>query len=450
MVRLLFALVVAALETTAVSLPLTALTTFAPPWAALFVAVAIGWLADRVALRLPPQAERPALLVGALVAAAWLIGRALGVGPLGALAALLPGGASAVAAYFTLLLALFLFWRGTRLDTRDSAAVGALFGRGSAAAVGGLVLGAIAGTGLPLGHPAILGQAVALVALGLMALALAHAQEVGDGGLGGLSWRWLLTLLAAVGVVVLLATLATGLLGGGEAMAAAQNLLRLLLLPFAIVGGALVWLLVTFLAEPLRRLIEAILAQLQGIQPPPQPEQSPLQEQSAATAMATIEQIASGATFLMALIPIIILLVAILAMRRRARPRPAGDEERESLDLLANLRGDLRDLLAGLHNPFRRPLTGLRAALAALTGDDPATRTRRAYVRLLLLLEGRRQPRPPAATPAEFAPAAAAATSPELVTRLTAAYEQARYNPAGPTPAEAAQAEDALREIERS
>lgn len=450
MIRLLFVLVLAALETTVVSLPLTALATGVPAWPLLFGAVALGGLADQLALRLPKRLDRPVLLGGALLAAALVIGGALGVAPLAALAALIPGGPDVFQAYVLLLLALFLYWRGTRLDTRDSAGVGALFGRGVIAGVAGLMLGAVAGTGLPLGSPAILAQIVALIGLGLLALALAHAQEVAGGRLGGLSWRWLLTLLAAIGVVLALALLGVSLLGQGEAAAAAQGFLRLILLPLALVGGAIVWVLITLFAEPLRALIAALLARLQGITPPPAPEPGLSDQEGATAAAQSIERLANGATFLLALIPIAILVIAILLLRRRRRPEGGGDEERESLGVLASLSGDLRGLLAGLRNPFARRLEGLRAALAALTGDDPTTRARRAYVRLLLLLEGRERGRPPAATPAEFAPAAAeAAGAAEPVARLTAAYEQARYDPSGATPAAAASAEEALRGIEQ-
>ncbi|GAB4446769.1 MAG: DUF4129 domain-containing protein [Chloroflexi bacterium OHK40] len=448
MTRLLFFVVLAALEATAVSLPLTALIPAAPPWLLLFGVVALGWLADQVALRLPARFERPVLLGGALAAATTLIGATLGLGPGRALVALLPGSGHTFQAYLTLLLALYLFWRGTRLTTHESDAVQALFGRATAAAVIALMIGALAGTATS----AVLGHAVALVALGLLGLALAHAQETAGGRLNSLNWRWLLTLLAAIGLVVALAILVTSLLGGGEAMAAAQTLLRVALLPFALVGGLIAYLLITFVAEPLTLALRAILAALRGVQPPPTDPVT--QEQGAAgldAATDVIVRLANSATFLLALIPITILVLAILLLRRRARPRPRPDEERESLGLLSSLTGDLRDLLASLRNPFARPPEGLRAALAALRGDDPATRARRAYVRLLLLLEKRDRHRPAAATPGEFRAAAAEATGhPEAVAHLTTAYERARYNPTGATPADADAAEAALRSIDEA
>lgn len=449
MLRLFFALLLAALETTAVSLPLAALVAGAPSWALLFGAVLLGWLADQVALRLPAPFERPVLLAGALLAAALVIGGDLGAGFLGAFGALLPGSPVLLPAYTLLLLALLLFWRGTRVDTRDSAAVGALFNRGCVAGVAALLAGALLGTGLPLGSPAILAQIVALVGLGLLALALVHAQETAGGRLAGLGRRWLLTLLAAVGAVLTLALFALALLGQGEAAAAAQGLLRLILLPFALVGGAIVWVILVLFAEPLRALIAAILARLRGIEPLPAPDTA-FGEQQGQAAFETITRIANGATFLLALIPIAILVAVILLLRRRARPRPEANEERESLGILGALAADLRDLLAGLHNPFARPLAGLQAALASLTGDDATTRARRAYVRFLLLLESRDHARPPAQTPAEFAPAAAAAVdAEEPVARLTGAYEQARYNPSGATSSAAEAAEAALQSLRR-
>lgn len=449
--RLLFTLVVAALEATVVGLPLIALTTLGPPWPLLLLAVALGWLADQAARRGPRGRERPVLLTGAVAGGLLLPAARLG-GPGAALGALLPGGPAFVAAYALLLLGLYLFWRGTRLDTRDSGAVGDLFGRGAAVGVAALILGALAGTGSPAGSPAVLAHIAGLVALGLLALALAHAQDAAGGRLAGLSWRWLATLLAAVAAVVAVATLGTSLVGGGAGAEAARTLISLALLPFALVGAALAWVFLTFLAEPLTAIIRAILARLQLLQLPeaPPPEQAEGAPGQADGALAMIERMAEGATFLMALIPVVILVAAILLLRRRRGARPAGDEERESLGMLTSLGADLRDLLGRLRNPFERRLEGLRAALAALRGDDPSTRARRAYVGLLLLLEGRGRPRPPALTPAEFTPAAAeAAGDPGPVGTLTGAYERARYSPGGASPADADGAEEALRALQR-
>ncbi len=447
--RLFFILVVAALEATVVGLPLTALTTLGVPWALLFLIVLLGWFSDQVDRRLPPGRERAALLVGAAVGG--LLLPSLGLGGVGAaLGGLLPGSSDFLAAYTLLLLGLYLFWRGVRIDTGDSGGIGDLFGRGAVVGLVAVIVGAITRTGEPASSPAVLVQIVGLNGLGLLALALAHAQDAAGGRLAGLSWRWLATLMAAVGVVVVVAVLGAGLVGGSGG-AAARGLITLVLLPFALVGGALAWLFLTFLAGPLSALIQAILAQLQLIEVPEPPLSSEAQPPAAIDgALTTIQRMAEGTTFLLALIPIVLLVVAILLLRRRQAARPQGDEERESLGLVASLGSDLRDLLGRLRNPFARSLTGLRAALAALSGDDATTRTRRAYVRMLLLLEGRDQTRPPTLTPAEFAPVASEATGDGAgVGAITASYEQARYSPAGAQASDADAAEGALRKLER-
>lgn len=446
--RLLFVVVVAALEATAVSLPLALLAPQAPPWPLLMLAIALGWLADQLARRGPAGWQGATLLAGAALGGLLLPAAHFG-GPLVALGALLPGRPGFMAAYALLLLGLFLVWRGTRLDTSDSGAVGERFRWAIIVGVVAMILGAL--TGHPaLGSAAVLGHVAGLVALGLLAMALAHAQDVAGGRLSGLSWRWLATLAAAVAGVVAVATLATSLVGGGAGAEAARTLIGIFLLPFALVGAALAWVFLTFLAEPLTALIQALMAQLQLLQLPEGPTEPAGQGVDLSGGpLETIERLASGATFLMALIPIAILVAAILLLRRRMLPRGASDEERESLGTAASLAADLRDLLGRLRNPFARHPEGLRAALAGLTGDDPSARARRAYIRLLLLLEGRDRPRPPAATPAEFAPAAAEATgAPEPVAALTAAYERARYSPAGATAADATGAEEALRRLQ--
>lgn len=448
MARLLFFLVLAALEATSISLPLTALTRVDLAWPLLFLPVLLGWLVDQLTLRAPKRLERPLLLAGALFAVLLPLAVRLGGLPAG-LSALLPGGPNFLLAYSVLLATLYLYWRGSRLDTNDSGVVGTLFGRAAAAAVVSLMLGALARTGAPIGSPVVLLHVVAFISLGLLGLALSHAQDVAGGRLTGLSWRWLLTLLAAIGVVVVVATLAIGLLGGGEAIAIAQGLLQLALLPFAIVGALLAWLLVTFLGAPLTALFRLISAQLQGLQAAQNLPQAPAENGPAAGAFEAIERLAVGATGLMALIPIVILLLAIVLLRQRRRVRPGADEERESLALFASLSGDLRDLLGRLRNPFARSLAGLEAALAALQGSDPSTRVRRSYLRLLLLLEARQRSREATQTPAEFAPAAAATTgAPSAIAGLTEAYQHARYNPAGAAPADADAAEQALRSLD--
>jgi uncharacterized integral membrane protein len=442
MARLLLGLTLAAFETTLVSLPLIALTSFGVPWPLLLLALLLGWLADGLTLRLPPRLDRPVLGAGALAAALLLICWRLGLGPLGGLAALLPGAESLGLAYGLALVGLFLYWRGTRLLSSDSLEVSALFGRGAAVLIATLLLAPLLGQA-DAASPPILAHIVAFISLGLLAMALAHAED-DQASAQRFSWRWLFSLGLAIGAVVLAGLLIAALLGGGHAIEAAQRLLGLLVLPFALLGGLVAYLLITFLGEPLGRLLRMIMAQMHPLQvgaQAPQAVPSPGADQGM---IETITRLADTATYLMALIPLAILLLAILLLRRRARRRRPTDEERESLGVAASLAGDLRDLLGRLRNPFAARLDGLRAALAALRGDAPSLRVRRAYIRLLLRLEERERPRPPAQTPAEFALAAAAAAAPQAVAALTGAYERARYDPAGASLAEAAAAEAAF------
>ncbi|MFV9507231.1 MAG: DUF4129 domain-containing protein [Oscillochloridaceae bacterium umkhey_bin13] len=446
--RLLFTLVLLALEATVVGLPLVALTTLYAPWPLLALVVVLGWQADGLALRYP---RRRSLILGAsALGSALLLPLVAHGGLLPTLAAMIPGQLAFGSAYSLLVLGLFLFWRGTRLDSRDSAAIGTLFGRGAAVGGAALLIGGLLGTGAPTNSALVIGHVIALGTLGLTALALAHAQDAAEGRLNDLSWRWLITLLAAVTAVVIMATLLATLLGGGDGLAALQNLIALLIFPLALVGGIIAWFLITFLAEPISALIRTIMAALQRFQLPEEPiaqESGPLIVEGG-DFLRTAQNLAEGATFLMALIPIIILVLLILVLRRRQQAADGSDEERESLGAVRSLVGDLRDLWARLRNPFARHPEGLRAALANLRGNDPTSRTRRAYVQLLLRLEAQAQTRPPTQTPAEFAPTAAQASAAEPVAILTDAYQRARYRPAGADPNDAEQAEAALRRLE--
>lgn len=447
MARLLRILALAGLEAALVSLPLLALTSIDLAWGLLVGVVLIGWLADAVMLRLPPRFDRLALLVGAIVAGLVLVGVGLGLGPIGALSALAPGAAQFGQAYLLLLLALYLYWRGARLATRDGVAVSTLFGRGAAVLLAALLLRPIFRPGVELPAAELFGQVIAFVGLGLLALALAHSEEEGT---RQISWRWLLTLGLAIGGVVLLGGLAGGLLSGGAALGVAKALIEAILLPFAMIGAGLAWLFFTLFAGPLAWLVNMIRGLFDQLPEPTETAQENPGEFYSQDPGEFITTLATSFTWLMALIPLIVLVVAILLLRRRARPAANADEERESLGVAQSLAGDLRDLLGRLRNPFARPLVGLRAALAALTGSDPVSRVRRAYVRLLLDLEGREHPRPPAQTPAEYAPTIAEATGgPAPAATLTRAYEGARYNPAGVGPAAAEAAEAALAELTR-
>ncbi|NJN17309.1 MAG: DUF4129 domain-containing protein [Oscillochloris sp.] len=445
MARLIRILALAGMEAVIVGLPLLALTGNDPGLHWLIGLILAGRLVDIIALRAPRVAERPILLIGALGTMILGISFALGLNIVGAIAILMPGSEQFGSAYLVGLVSLYLFWRGTRIAVADSNMVTSLFGRGAAVLLLALLLRPVFRPGAELPTITLAVHILLFVGLSLFGLALAHTDDEGV-GTRRLSWRWILTLILAIGGVILVGALGTALLGGDEALQIAQNLIQLALIPFAIVGGFIAWIFITLFAEPLSALIRALMGAF--------PQLQPAVDQSAEDASEVLDlapsdfiiTLANSFTWLMALIPIVILVIAILIMRRRFQPRPEGEEDRESLGVAAGLAADLRDLLGRLRNPFAQRLQGLEAALAALRGPDPTSRVRRAYVKLLLALEDRGRSRSATMTPAEFAPLAGETLgAPHEVAVLTEAYERARYQPAGASSADAEAAEAALQ-----
>ncbi|NJM05789.1 hypothetical protein HC891_05725, partial [Candidatus Gracilibacteria bacterium] len=377
-------------------------------WPLCFGLVLFGRAADHVTTLSPPRADRPLLSAGAAIAGISAVSGFLGLAPAEAFAALVPGSATFGNAYLALLFGLLLYWRGTRLDALDGSAIFAYFTRSIGALVVLLLLSAVLPSAALGSDNQLLTHLLAFISFGLGALALAHARE--SGTTQRLTGRYAATLLGAITLIVLLSSVLGALVAGGGVLEVLRQAITLLLIPFALIGGALTWLLVTLIAEPLAALIRALFA---NVRPTPLPE-TPQQPQSweiiEQPANEFIRNLAYGATWLMALIPLFALILAILLLRSRRAPSKAIDEERESLGLLVGLAADLRGLLGSLRNPLARQLSGLQHALTRLRADDPSTRVRRAYVRLLLDLERGAVARPPTRTPDEFAPTAAEAT----------------------------------------
>ncbi|WP_129671314.1 DUF4129 domain-containing protein [Candidatus Chloroploca sp. Khr17] len=447
--RLFFVLVLLALTTTVVSLPLLALTTLTAPWPLLFLVVGLGWLSEHATRQQSLGLQRGLLAVSAIASA--LLLPLFAAGNVATLfQRLQPGQPGFAGAYTLVLVGLVLFWRGMQIDHRDGNAAGVLFGRGAALAVASLLLGTLMGTGRPLNAPVMLAQIVAFGATGLLALALSHAQTANDGD-RALNWRWLATMLGAVATVIGLAILGVGLIGGAELLGAVEFGLHIVVLPFALIGGVLVWLVLTIFGEPLRWLLERVLEALDGfnVRPVAPPEGG----QPGVEVLAPVPSIGAlveGASLLLAVIPLILLIIAIMLWRRRTSTNPQMNEERESLGVLQSLGEDLRSLLSRLRKPFGAHRTGLRAALAGLKSDDATTRTRRAYIRMLLHLEAKGVMRQVAQTPTEFAHTAGSdSPSKPTLTTMTQLYEQARYHPEGVGRDEAEQAEQSLRTLER-
>lgn len=442
MLRILTALCLAALEATIITVPLRALTPLDLSWIVCWIVIAAGWFTEQLALRVPTRFERVLLATGALIA---LLGSVATRLPL---SALLLGNPAWPLAYLLAFIGLFLFWRGTRLPLRDSSLTLSIVSRGALLLLVSLMLGPIFN---PLGDRELLTSYVlGFIGFSLMSLALVRTHELATPDQQPINWRWILVIGGAIGVVVGMSVLISAALSGGDALAVARGLIQALIFPFALIGGAIAYLFLVTIGEPLSRLIQAIFANLELLPEPPQPTDEALGELEALPTFELIERLAETATWLLALIPLGLLLVGILLIRRRRNPASDQAEERESLGITSNLQRDLRDLLGRLRNPFARRRTGLAAALAALQGTDPTTRVRRAYVRLLLLLEQRALVRPSHVTPSEFVPLIDTdATVRDPIATLTNAYERARYDPTGADGAAATAAEAALQVVEQ-
>ena len=450
--RLVYILCLAVVEATPAALPLV-LIGATGAWGMLIVVVLAAALADWLAGGwLPVERQRPALLAAGLLVAAWSIKVAVGAGAgllsgwgaaLGALFSL--AGPNSTRAYLTLLIALYVFRRGTQLLDHDSISLRRLFARASVLLL--LILGI---AGVSSARPADMQLTLTTMmlltffAVGLLAIALAAASEEHDTRLSRLGWRGLLTLAGAIALVLVLGLLFAAVFGQDAARAVRGIiqvlvfLIALVLLPFLLLlEGLLRWI------ASLINLggLEQMLARLQ---------QQQRQQQTMAAEPLNIfpPWVAVALQIFLALLPVLIIVALYLLIRRRARREPNRDEERESIWSWSGLRADLRDLLAGLRRS--RAEEGLRGALARLRGDDPISRIRRSYIRLLLAGEAREHPRAAPQTPREYAPEAGAMLpgAARPIAELTEVYERARYHSASATPADADTAERAWGTIE--
>jgi hypothetical protein len=445
--RLIYYLGLAVVEATPPALLLT--LAGGDAWGVLIVVVLAGGLADWVFLRRVPPARQGAVLAAAgLLVALWAARSqvAPGAGLLGgwgqALGALFfAQGDRAGLAYLSLLAALYCFWRGTRLTQHDTLGLHRLFRTAT------ILLMLIVGIGFfGGGSRAALAsvEVLAFFAAGLITIAMASASAEREAELRRMGWRGLVTLLATVALVLFLGLL-VGALFGREAAFLISLLWQGVVLIFALVLTPILYVLALLLEQLLR------LAHLDQLKMPVPPVRPGLSQQQAAPELLGIfppwAQVALRVFF--ALLPILLIAGLFLLSRARARRKAGADEERESLWSWRGLAADLRGLLRRNVAPAG---TGLRDALARLRGDDPASRIRRSYIRLLLAGEAREQPRAAPQTPHEYVATATgmlpAASQP--IDALTGAYERARYHPSAATLADADAAEQAWDAIERA
>lgn len=422
-------------------------------WGILIAAALAGALADWIVLRrLPPQRQGPMLALAGLIAALWVVKSQVGggLGPLGgwgdALAALLDFGAPRSGiAYLCLLLAMYCFWRGTRLTLHDSVSLHRLFRTVTVSLLLIVGLGFFSVSQSEARALLASTELLSFFVVGLVTIALASATEDRDVGLHRLGWRGMLILLGAVAAVLVLG-LAIGSLFGREAGAVLRALWQGLVLIIALIFSPLLYLLGRLIERllaliNLNDMLSSLINQQQAAQP------------STAVASGVLDifppWLRALIQGLLALVPVLLIIALIMLVRRRRMRAPATDEERESLWSWGGLADDLRGLLA------RRPAHsagGLRAALARMRGGDPISRIRRSYIRLLLLGEAHSQPRATAQTAGEYAPLVGALLpgTAAPVDTLTAAYERARYSPGSATAADADAAERAWGAIDQA
>lgn len=422
------------------------------PW--LAAALILALLAD-YGLERAPAAWRGPLWTGAGLAAAALLLKGLlggGLNPLAGWSVF--GRDSFIEATLSGAALIWLWRRGPRIDTMTNTQITGFF-RTALVMLGVLlVLVQLAG-GAALDGPdqltVLTSYIIALIFAALLALSAGNISAGSHNASGG---RWVVSALLPVVVVTLSGLLLAALFSAGARLALFQAIDAL--------RGAVAWVFqpVLFLGQ----FLVIVLARLfpvvdPGLPPVPVEPEADLARWTLSRLREVEAQAPPDAppAWLMVLIGVVMLAalgVALfflvrLVFSRSFRPRlRSGDEERSSLWEWGSIGGDLRGMLGALFEPLRRQRGGLRAALAGLTGGDPASRIRRAYIRLLLLAEEREQGRPPSQTPREYRPRAerlAPAARADIII-LTDAYEAARYGPP-PSPDEAAAAEAAIQAI---
>jgi hypothetical protein len=448
--RLVYFLGLALVEATPPALLLTVVG--GDSWGTLIVAVLAGALADWVLLRrLSPQAQRPALAATGLLVALWVVkAEVAGVGPLSgwgqAIGQLLDGGTpQSLPAYPNLLLGLYCFWRGTRLTLHDSITLHRLFRLSMVAMM--IIVFLRFFSGGPGARLAGLASTEVLIffAVGLLTIALSSASEEREAELRRMGWRGLATLLGAVALVMVLGVLVAALFGR-EAAAMIGLLWRGLIMALALIIVPIIYVFAGLVERLLQLLnINSMTFDSSRLQL----MDSMLRQQEAFGAGGLPPWAEALIRGFCAIVPVLLIVALFFLARRRNRRGAGADEERESL---WSWEGLAEDLLGLFGRRAGRAAGGLRDALARLRGDDPASRIRRSYIRLLLLGEERSIPRSAPQTPHEYAPVAQSAlpAAAHPVDTLTDAYERARYRPGGATSADADAAERAWGALEQA
>ncbi|MDZ4718486.1 MAG: DUF4129 domain-containing protein [Roseiflexaceae bacterium] len=427
--------------------PALLLTLWGAPgaWAALAFAVFGACAADALIQRFAPLPwQRPAIALAALPLALSVVA-AIAIGGDVVTALFDLDSPQSLLCYAGLLAGLYAVWRGTRLLLYEQIGLREIFARVMGTSLLVLLLAHA-------DNSALLATATSEIllgfAIGLGTVALARAAEPGETALRAAGWRGAMPTIAAIGIV-LLAGLALVALLNNEARGIVEGivnvlvfLLAALILPIAFIFLPIIeWLLRAIHAPDLMKALQDFTRGL---------EQRQLQDSPFTQLAQSWPWAGPLFEWIGRLMPVLTLLILIwLVARRRAATAASTDEERVSLFSWNGLIADLADLLARLRQ--QAPEGGLLAALARLRADDPDSRIRRSYIRMLLIAESLQQPRAEPQTPHEYLPTAQATipTVPQALNALTVAYEQARYSPGSASAEDATAAEQAWNEIER-
>lgn len=424
--------------------PAALLITFAGgnAWALLIgVALLAALITRLLEQRVSAAAQRLALLVSAFALGVWAMKGASGAGY-----GLFSGWATLFAtfgsgsAFVTLLGVAYTFWRGTMLLDHDQGTITRLFGRSLFVLVVLISFGALSSTLDPDRTTLASLEMLSYFTAGLLAVALANMAD-GETSMRQIEWRGLLMVVATILAVAIGGLLFASLFGGFAGTLISSVFEFFLVLGLVVMSPLL--LLASWLIAQLGSLIDsATLAQLAANAQARAQMMQQLQQQSPNTAAPWLLVLLQAFCLVL---PVALLGLLFLLARRRGRATQIANEVRESVLSWDGLASDLRSLFAS-----RRGEGGLRAALAALRGNDPAQRIRRSYIRLLLASEAHEHARQATQTPHEFAPSAVGAFpgTEQPVAIITAAYERARYAPETARSAEADRAEQAWRQID--
>ncbi|MBI4496296.1 MAG: DUF4129 domain-containing protein [Chloroflexi bacterium] len=418
-------------------------------------AYGVAWVLERTDLPLPTLQALGAAL-GVMVVTTQAQVHTLG---LGGLAPWNPvwfvpwfGGELAGRQFGTAILAvgagLLLWWRGVRLAQREPAFEPVL--RSLRIGFGVVSVEALLEAFRTPAEPAAW-AALPFFTLGLLALSLAHFEEIGLEAWVGSARRWVWLPPLVLGGIALVGVN----IGLGVYAWAWDLVLAGLSLVDRVIGVAVygVLLLVGLLAELVITLLRMLLALMGAPTDPLTLEPFELVRNELRQEPEAEGGWLRGVVFLvigvvMALVVgSIVLWLARALDRRRGREREHEDEVRESLWTEGALAEEMQDLLRRLAGRFRRRPT---APFLTGPGSDPRSILLYLYHALLAWAAQRGVPRPPWQTPAEFQGSLAGAFpgGEPQVARLTQGFMAARYSPVPPSPeaAERARADwEALR-----